>query len=70
MKDLERGEQHLKGLYAGDDNRFKKHEYDQNRAMQAEHQALAESLLNMVEGSLGRQVEDNEDKDPVLFAVG
>ncbi|OAQ25055.1 hypothetical protein K457DRAFT_23626 [Linnemannia elongata AG-77] len=27
-------------------------------------------LLNVVVGSLGRRVEDNEDKDPILFGVG
>jgi hypothetical protein len=70
VEELERVERRLKEFYAGDDNRFKKHEWDQKRAMQAEHQALSERLLNVVGGSLGRRVEDNEDKDPVLFAVG
>jgi hypothetical protein len=70
VEELERVESRLKEFYAGDDNRFKKHKWDQKRAMQAEYQVLAERLLNVVGGSLGRRVEDNEDKDPVLFAVG
>ncbi|KAI1277222.1 hypothetical protein EDD11_001742, partial [Mortierella claussenii] len=40
------------------------------RAKYAEYQALAEKLLNVVGGSLGRRIEDNKDKDPILIGVG
>ncbi|KAK5828979.1 hypothetical protein F5H01DRAFT_12584 [Linnemannia elongata] len=70
VEELELVETRLKKFYAGDDNRYKKHAWDLERAKQAEYQALAERLLNVVGGSLGRRVEDNEDKDPILFGVG
>ncbi|OAQ22580.1 hypothetical protein K457DRAFT_295811 [Linnemannia elongata AG-77] len=40
------------------------------RARQAEYQAIAESLLGIVGGSLGRRVEDNKSTDPILIGVG
>ncbi|OAQ27379.1 hypothetical protein K457DRAFT_33831 [Linnemannia elongata AG-77] len=70
VEELELVETRLKKFYAGDDNHYKKHAWDLERAKQAEYQALAERLLNVVGGSLGRRVEDNEDKDPILFGVG
>ncbi|OAQ26545.1 hypothetical protein K457DRAFT_697714 [Linnemannia elongata AG-77] len=70
VEELELVETRLKKFYAGDDNRYKKHAWDLERAKQAEYQAIAERLLNVVGGSLGRRVEDNEDKDPILFGVG
>ncbi|KAF9536710.1 hypothetical protein EC957_009925, partial [Mortierella hygrophila] len=70
VEELELVETRLKNFYAGDDNRYKKHGWDAERAKHAEYQALAERLLNVVGGSLGRRVEDNEDKDPILIGVG
>ncbi|KAF9130560.1 hypothetical protein BG015_003986 [Linnemannia schmuckeri] len=50
-------------------NHYKKHDWDLERAKHAEYQILAEGLLNVV-GSLGRRIEDNKDKDPILIGVG
>jgi hypothetical protein len=44
VEELELFERRLKEFYAGDDNRFKEHKWDQKRAMQAEYQALAARL--------------------------
>ncbi|KAK3841254.1 MAG: hypothetical protein J3R72DRAFT_491720 [Linnemannia gamsii] len=33
-------------------------------------EAIVERLLNVVGGSLGRRIEDNEDMDPILIGVG
>ncbi|KAF9284831.1 hypothetical protein BGZ88_009765 [Linnemannia elongata] len=70
VEELEQVETRLKSFYAGDDNRFRKHSWDMERAKFAEYQALAERLLNVVGGSLGRRIEENEDKDPILIGVG
>lgn len=63
-------EARLKDIYAGDDNRFKKHGWDLERAKQTEYQTLVERPINIVGGNLGRRIEDNEDKEPILIGVG
>ncbi|KAI1309985.1 hypothetical protein EDD11_003934 [Mortierella claussenii] len=40
------------------------------RAKHAECQVFAEKLLNVVGGGLGRRIEDNKDKNPILIGVG
>ncbi|KAI1297002.1 hypothetical protein EDD11_007315 [Mortierella claussenii] len=70
LEELGLVETRLKNIYAGNDNRYKKHEWDLERAKHAEYQALAERLPNVVGGSLGRRIEDNKDKDSILSRVG
>ncbi|KAI8606022.1 hypothetical protein EDD21DRAFT_79589 [Dissophora ornata] len=70
VRELEQVEQRLKKFYAGDDHRYKRHHWDMKRARQAEYQTVAERLLGIVGGSLGRRVEDNKDTDPVLIGIG
>ncbi|KAG0286046.1 hypothetical protein BGZ97_007569, partial [Linnemannia gamsii] len=69
-RELEEMEERLKSFYSGDDNRFKRHKWDMNRAKQVEYQLMAERLLNIVGGSLGRRIEDNKNQDPILIGVG
>jgi hypothetical protein len=63
-------EERLKSFYSGDDNRFKRHDWDMNRAKQVEYQLMAERLLNIVGRSLGRRIEENKTQDPILIGVG
>lgn len=70
VRELEQVEQRLKKFYTGDDHRYQRHRWDMARARQAEYQAIAERLLGIVGGSLGRRVEDNKDTDPILIGVG
>ncbi|KAG0307490.1 hypothetical protein BGZ97_000378, partial [Linnemannia gamsii] len=70
VKELEQAEQRLKAFYAGNKHQFRKHHWDMERAKQADYQAIAERLLGIIGGSLGRRVEDNKDKSPVVIGIG
>ncbi|KAG9067690.1 hypothetical protein KI688_011277 [Linnemannia hyalina] len=70
VTELEQVEQRLKKFYTGDDHRYQRRRWDMARARQAEYQTIAERLLGIVGGSLGRRVEDNKDTDPILIGVG
>ncbi|KAG0288492.1 hypothetical protein BGZ98_004250, partial [Dissophora globulifera] len=70
VKELQHVEDRLKTFYAGDDHGFQRRQWDHARARQMEYQAMAERLVGIVGGSLGRRVEDNPDDDPVLIGIG
>jgi hypothetical protein len=67
MKALEEVEDRLLKFYTGNDHAYKKHKWDMERARQAEYQVLADRLLGVVGGSIGRIKNDSV---PVLIAVG
>ncbi|KAF9903765.1 hypothetical protein EC991_003368, partial [Linnemannia zychae] len=69
-RELLQVEDRLKAFYAGDDHRFQRRQWDHARARQIEYQAMAERLLGIVGGSLGRRLEDNQDDDPILIGIG
>ena len=54
-------------FYTGAKNRFKRHGWDQERAKQAEYQAIAASLLDIVGGNIGQKLDP---ANPVLIGVG
>jgi len=67
VKGLEQVKERLSQFYNGNNNRFKKHTWDMNRAKQAEYQAIAEMLLREVGGTTGRH------RDPgnhVIIGIG
>ncbi|OAQ31430.1 hypothetical protein K457DRAFT_136326 [Linnemannia elongata AG-77] len=69
-RELEEVEERLKTFYTGDHHRFNRSKWDMSRARHEEYQLMAERLLNIVGGSLGRRIEDNKEQDPVLIGVG
>ncbi|KAI8595980.1 hypothetical protein EDD21DRAFT_448198 [Dissophora ornata] len=62
---LEQVEDQLLEFYDGNNNKFKKHTWDLERAKHIEYQTIANSLLKSVGGSLGERC-----MDPVLIGVG
>ncbi|KAF9945326.1 hypothetical protein BGZ72_001469, partial [Mortierella alpina] len=64
---LEEVEGRLLDFYAGENNRFLKHSWDMTRAKHKEYQAIANSLLGVVGGSIGEQ---RKSDNPVLIGVG
>ncbi|KAI7817781.1 hypothetical protein BC939DRAFT_464994 [Gamsiella multidivaricata] len=62
---LEQVEDQLMEFYNGNNNRFKKNTWDMERAKHIEYQAIANSLLKIVGGSIGERC-----KSPVLIGVG
>ncbi|KAF9290374.1 hypothetical protein BGZ88_007373, partial [Linnemannia elongata] len=69
-RELEEVEERLKTFYTGDHHRFNRSKWDMSRARHEEYQLMAERLLNIVGGSLGRRIEDNKEQDPILIGVG
>lgn len=69
VKELKQAEQRLKAFYSGNKHQFQKHHWDMQRAQQADYQAVVERLLGIVGGSLGRKVENNKDKGPVIIGI-
>ncbi|KAF9344737.1 hypothetical protein BGX26_003974 [Mortierella sp. AD094] len=63
----EQVEDRLSDFYNGNNNRFKKHTWDMKRAKHIEYQAIANSLLKIVGGSIG---ERRKEGNPVLIGVG
>ncbi|KAI7820375.1 hypothetical protein BC939DRAFT_457798, partial [Gamsiella multidivaricata] len=61
---LEQVEDQLMEFYNGNNNRFKKNTWDMERAKHIEYQAIANSLLKIVGGSIGERC-----KSPVLIGV-
>ena len=70
VRELQHVEGRLKAFYAGDDHGFQRRQWDHARARQMEYQAMAERLLSIMGGSLGRRLEDNHDDDPILIGIG
>ncbi|KAI7821855.1 hypothetical protein BC939DRAFT_454689 [Gamsiella multidivaricata] len=64
---LEQVEDRLLDFYNGNNNRFNKHTWDMKRAKHIEYQAIANSLLRIVGGSIGERCKDD---NPVLIGVG
>ncbi|KAF9944767.1 hypothetical protein BGZ70_004356 [Mortierella alpina] len=64
---LEEVEDRLLDFYAGEDNRFVKHSWDMQRAKHKEYQAIANSLLGIVGGSVGEHCRKD---NPVLIGIG
>ncbi|KAF9107457.1 hypothetical protein BGX29_006324 [Mortierella sp. GBA35] len=62
-----KGENRLLEFYNGDNNRYKRYQWDLRRARQEEYSAIANRLLSIVDGSIGR-IKDKSD--PVLIGVG
>ncbi|KAG0036537.1 hypothetical protein BGZ82_004071 [Podila clonocystis] len=64
---LEQVEDRLLEFYNGNNNRFKKHTWDMERAKHIEYQAIANSLLGIIGGSVG---EHRKEDNRVLIGVG
>ncbi|KAI7831144.1 hypothetical protein BC939DRAFT_221104 [Gamsiella multidivaricata] len=64
---LEQVEDRLLNFYNGNNNRLNKHTWDMKRAKHIEYQAIANSLLRIVGGSIGERCKDD---NPVLIGVG
>lgn len=67
IKQLEHVEVRLMDFYNGNNNRFKKHTFDMRNAIHMEYQAIANSLLGVMGGTIGRP---RDDANPVLIGVG
>jgi hypothetical protein len=67
IKQLERVEDRLMDFYNGNKNRFKRHTLDMENTKQAEYQTIANGLLGIVGGSIGRP---RGVANPVLIGVG
>jgi len=65
--ELRRVEERLLEFYAGLDQLYKRHKWDKERARQYEYQLLADRLLGIVGGSIGRRYDP---VNPVLIGVG
>ncbi|KAG9070416.1 hypothetical protein KI688_009753 [Linnemannia hyalina] len=65
--ELRRVEERLLKFYAGLDQLYKRHKWDKERARQYEYQLLADRLLGIVGGSIGRRYDP---VNPVLIGVG
>ncbi|KAG0219994.1 hypothetical protein BGX33_010569 [Mortierella sp. NVP41] len=61
-----KGENRLLEFYNGDNNRYKRYQWDLRRARQEEYSAIANRLLSIVDGSIGR-IKDKSD--PVLIGA-
>jgi hypothetical protein len=70
VKELEQARQRLKTFYARNKPQFLKHHWDMQRVKQADYHAIAERLLDVIGGNLGRRVEDNKNKNPVVIDIG
>ncbi|KAF9138940.1 hypothetical protein BG015_002208 [Linnemannia schmuckeri] len=70
IDELERVEIRLKTFYTGDGDRYRRREWDLEKARQEEFKAIVERLLNIVGGSLGRRVADGPDAAPILTGIG
>ncbi|KAG0200251.1 hypothetical protein BGX33_011132 [Mortierella sp. NVP41] len=66
-EEIEKVEKRLLEFYNGDNHRYKKHAWDAKRAKQAEYQTIADRLLGIIGGSIGRPKQDSE---PVLIGIG
>jgi len=64
LRQVEKG---LQAFYDSPDLRYKRHQYDMQRAKHTEFQLLAERLLNIVGGSSGRL---KDPQDAVLIGIG
>ncbi|KAK3839087.1 MAG: hypothetical protein JOS17DRAFT_168561 [Linnemannia elongata] len=67
VQELERVEERLQEFYAGPSNRYKRHHWDMQKARDYEYQVIADRLLGIVGGSLGRRYDPS---NPVLIGVG
>ncbi|KAG0353622.1 hypothetical protein BGX24_007217, partial [Mortierella sp. AD032] len=67
VQELERVEEYLQEFYAGSGYRFKRHKWDMKRAREYEYQLIADRLLGIVGGSVGRRYDPS---NPVLIGVG
>ncbi|KAF8923505.1 hypothetical protein BGZ47_004724, partial [Haplosporangium gracile] len=65
--ELRRVEERLLEFYAGQDQLYKRHKWDMERARQYEYQLLADRLLGIVGESIGRR---HNPANPVLIGVG
>lgn len=67
LGELQKVEQRLLTFYRGSDHKFKKHQWDMRRARHFEYQLLADRVLSIVGGSIGRRYDP---ANPVLIGVG
>ncbi|KAF9145125.1 hypothetical protein BG015_011995, partial [Linnemannia schmuckeri] len=67
IKKLERVEEQLKGFYNGPDAKYKRHQWDMQRALHGEFQLIAHRLLGIVGGGLGIRSDPSK---PVIIGVG
>ncbi|KAK3808180.1 MAG: hypothetical protein J3R72DRAFT_88160 [Linnemannia gamsii] len=67
VQELERVEEYLQEFYTGSGYRFKRHKWDMKRAREYEYQLIADRLLEIVGGSVGRRYDPS---NPVLIGVG
>lgn len=67
FEELERVERNLLEFYAGSDNRFKRNKWDMERARQYEFQLLADRVLGILGGSIGRRYDPS---NPAVIGVG
>ena len=67
IEQLEQVQQRLDGFYNGDNMRFKKHKWDARRARDTKYITIANRLLSIVGGSIGRK---RAEDDNVVIAVG
>jgi hypothetical protein len=65
--ELRQVEEKLLEFYVGRDQLYKRHKWDMERARQYEYQLLADRLLGIVGGSIGRRYDP---ANPVLIAIG
>lgn len=67
VQELERVEECLQDFYAGPGNRYKRHKWDLQKAREYEYRLIADRLLGIVGGSLGKRYDPS---NPVLIGVG
>ncbi|KAF9916185.1 hypothetical protein FBU30_001514, partial [Linnemannia zychae] len=67
VKDLKSVDERLQEFYNGNDNKYRRHRWDMQRAQHAEFQLIAERLFNIVGGSSGRKRDPNNH---VLIGIG
>ncbi|KAF9945078.1 hypothetical protein BGZ65_011209, partial [Modicella reniformis] len=51
----------LEMFYTGYNNKFKRCEWDAQKAFREEYHILADGLLRMIDGSVGRRSKDNKN---------
>ncbi|KAF9542198.1 hypothetical protein BGW38_009798, partial [Lunasporangiospora selenospora] len=65
FEELDKAKDQLSEFYNGKKNRFKRHTFDMAKAKHAEYQTIANRLLGIVGGNIGKP---RDDADPVLIA--
>ena len=67
VEELKKVEARLLDFYTGNNHLYERHKWDMERARHAEYQAIANRLLGIMGGSIGRIKDDSV---PVLIAIG